>query len=126
VLELARKGIYDSRSVRDVPSLYLKKYFSTLGTDRFAVKTALKDICSFEHMNLMDRKTMRQESDYDFVFCRNVLIYFDDLSRKQVVERFYSLMNRGAFIFLGHSESMSRISAAFKVRKMNGYIIYQK
>jgi chemotaxis protein methyltransferase CheR len=79
----------------------------------------------FEHVNLMDRRALRTESNYDFVFCRNVLIYFDDTSRKQVVDRFYSILNQGGFIFLGHAESLSRISTAFKIRRMNGYIVYQ-
>lgn len=125
VLVAARKAVYDSRAVKDVPELYLKTYFTPLEMDRYMVKPEIQEMVVFEHLNLMDRRALRYETDYDFIFCRNVLIYFDDLSRKQVVDRFYTMLNQGGFIFLGHAESMSRISTAFKIRRMNGYIVYQ-
>lgn len=125
VLASGRRAIYDSRSVKDVPELYLKSYFTSTGLDKYTVKPEIKEMVVFEHLNLMDRRALRDESNYDFVFCRNVLIYFDDTSRKQVVDRFYIMLNQGGFIFLGHAESLSRISTAFKIRRMNGYIVYQ-
>jgi chemotaxis protein methyltransferase CheR len=125
VLAAARRAIYDNRSVKDVPDLYLKEYFTSYGLDQYAVKPEIKEMVLFEHVNLMDRRALRCETNYDFIFCRNVLIYFDDNSRKQVVDKFYTMLNRGGFIFLGHAESLSRISTAFKIRRMNGHIIYQ-
>ncbi|MGE5397952.1 MAG: CheR family methyltransferase [Chitinophagales bacterium] len=125
VLAHARRGIYDSRSVKDVPPVYLKKYFKRLSSEEYEISEEIKDMVTFEHVNLMDRRSLRYEDNYDFVFCRNVLIYFDDISRKQVVEKFYTMLNKGGYIFLGHAESLSRISTAFKIRKMNGHILYQ-
>jgi chemotaxis protein methyltransferase CheR len=49
----------------------------------------------------MDRRALRAERDYDFIFCRNMLIYFDDQSENQVVERFYTMLSKGGFIFWG-------------------------
>jgi chemotaxis protein methyltransferase CheR len=60
------------------------------------------------------------------VFCRNLLIYFDDASRRQAAESFYDVLRPGGFICLGHSESMSRISSLFKIRKFPQAIVYQK
>jgi chemotaxis protein methyltransferase CheR len=60
------------------------------------------------------------------IFCRNLLIYFDDLSRQKAAEAFYDTLTPGGFICLGHSESMSRISSLFKVRKFPEAIVYQK
>ncbi|ADI02483.1 MAG TPA: protein-glutamate O-methyltransferase CheR [Syntrophothermus lipocalidus] len=125
VLKTARRGVYDPRSVKDVPPAYLQKYFTTPSPGVFAVKPELQEIVVFEHLNLMDRRALRYENNYDFIFCRNVLIYFDDAARKQLVERFYTMLNKGGFIFLGHAESLSRISTAFKIRKMDGHIVYQ-
>lgn len=125
VLAYARRGIYDKRSVKDVPPTYLRHYFSHKG-EQYAIKPEIKDMVVFEHLNLMDRRALRLEDNYDFVFCRNVLIYFDDLSRKQVVDKFYAMLNPGGFIFLGHAESLSRISTAFKIRRMDDHIVYQK
>lgn len=126
VLASARQGIYDKRSVKDVPAGYLRSYFNQPVPDQYAVTQQVKELVVFEHMNLMDRRALRSEEDYDFVFCRNVLIYFDDISRKQVVDRFYTMLNPGGFIFLGHAESLSRMSTAFKIRRMEEHIVYQK
>ncbi len=63
---------------------------------------------------------------FDVIFCRNLLIYFDDLSRKTAAETFYNALNPGGFICLGHSESMSRILSLYKVVKFPEAIIYQK
>jgi chemotaxis protein methyltransferase CheR len=62
----------------------------------------------------------------DVIFCRNLLIYFDDASRREAVEMFFDALKPGGFIFLGHSETMSRISSLFKVRKFSDAIAYQK
>lgn len=125
VLVKARQGKYDSRSVKDVPPSYLRKYFLTPATGEFVVKPEIKELVVFEHLNLMDRRALRYENNYDFIFCRNVLIYFNDASRKQIVDRFYTMLNKGGYIFLGHAESLSRISTAFKIRRTNGHIVYQ-
>lgn len=126
VLAAARRGVYDQRAVKEVPASYLRDYFSKPGPGQYAVKQEIKDLVVFDHLNLMDRRALRMEDDYDFVFCRNVLIYFDDVSRKQVVDKFYTILNKGGFIFLGHAESLSRITTAFKVRRMEEHIVYQK
>jgi chemotaxis protein methyltransferase CheR len=78
------------------------------------------------HFNLHDRAQMRQMRSYDFIFCRNVLIYFDDASRKAVVDHFYNALNPGGFLFLGHSESVGRISSAFRLRRMGEHLVYMK
>ena len=60
------------------------------------------------------------------IFCRNLLIYFDDASRKAAADTFYEALNRGGYLCLGHSESMSRISSLFEVRKFPDAIVYRK
>ena len=125
VLTTARRGLYDERSVKDVPGNYLKKYFTSPRQGVYQIKPSASELVVFEHLNLMDSRALRYEDNYDFVFCRNVLIYFDDVSRKQVVEKFYAMLNKGGFVFLGHSESLSRISSAFKIKRLDGQIVYQ-
>lgn len=125
VLQAAIKAEYDSRSVKDVPPDYLERYFHRLGGGMHRVKQEIRDLVSFEHINLMDRRALRNERNYDFIFCRNMLIYFDDQSRKQVVERFYTMLNRGGYIFLGHAESLSRITTSFKIKRIDGFTVYQ-
>jgi chemotaxis protein methyltransferase CheR len=126
VLVRARRGIYDNRSVKDVPLSYLNRHFKKPAPGEYHVNQEIKEMVVFEHVNLMDRRALRTEDGYDFVFCRNVLIYFDDVSRKQVVDKFYGLLNRGGFIFLGHAESLSRMSTSFKIKRIQEHIVYQK
>ncbi len=126
VLNKAKEGIYGPRSVKDVPKPYLKKYFTIIG-EKYIVKPVVKEKVEFRKINLMDRnRLIALGRDFDFIFCRNVLIYFSDESRRKVVDTFYNMMNPGGYIFLGHSESMSRITSAFKVKKAGNYIVYQK
>jgi chemotaxis protein methyltransferase CheR len=125
VLAQAAAAKYAWRSVREVPPEYLDKYFSQEG-DSYRVLPKTRSLVRFEHLNLHDRIAMRAMRDFDFVFCRNVLIYFDDLSRKTAVDHFYNALNRGGYIFLGHSESVGRISSAFKLRRLDGHLVYAK
>ena len=69
---------------------------------------------------------MRAMRGFDFIFCRNVLIYFDDLSRKAVVDHFYNALNPGSYIFLGHSESVGRVTTAFKLKRFENHLVYVK
>jgi len=125
VLSMAKKGEYSSRSVKDVPDEYLEQYLRITGGS-FAVKSIVKKYITFTHLNLMDTNQLKSAGLFDFVFCRNVLIYFDEASRKEVVSQFYEHLEPGGFVFLGHSESIGRISSSFTLRKMGGMIMYQK
>jgi len=125
VLSRAKKGEYSSRSVKYVPDEYLNEYFQTTGGN-FAVKSSVKKLIDFKHLNLMDIKEIESSGQFDFIFCRNVLIYFDDASRKEVISQFYEHLDPGGFVFLGHAESIGRISTSFSLRKMGGMIMYQK
>ncbi len=125
VLAKARKADYSQRSVKDVPDEYLADYFTQKGGN-FQVNSRVKNLVSFKHLNLMDNKEIKRVGKFDFIFCRNVLIYFDEASRKQVVGQFYEQLVPGSFIFLGHSESIGRISTSFLLRRMDDSIVYQK
>lgn len=124
-LEKAKRGVYEIRSVRDVPPEYLSKYFKVSG-GLYMVKDQIRNMVQFEHINLSDKSHIRQKMGFDFIFCRNVLIYFDDISRKRLVDQFYLALNPGGYIFLGSSESVGRISTAFRLKKVGGHIVYYK
>ena len=125
VLASARRASYSSRGVKDVPEEYLSQYFQTrLG--QYQVVDEIRNMVKFSQVNLMDSSAMRRYRNYDFIFCRNVLIYFDDASRKQVLSSFYDALAPGGYIFLGHSESVGRISAAFEMVRLGEDIAYRK
>jgi len=86
----------------------------------------IKNMVQLSQVNLMDRQAMRRYRNYNFIFCRNVLIYFNDASRKQVLSSFYDALVPGGYIFLGHSESVGRISAAFEMVRLGEDIAYRK
>lgn len=126
ILSKARFAVYGDRSVKNVPGEYRKRYFDSGLNGAHRLRDEVKKLVRLEHLNLADRAAMRKMRGYDFIFCRNVLIYFDDVSRKQVVDHFYIALNKGGYIFLGSSESVGRINTAFKVRKAGDYLVYMK
>lgn len=122
----ARSAVYSDYSVRDVPKEYLSKYFEKEGNN-YKVKDIVKDKVNIYNLNLIEDETYEKlDDDYDFIFCRNVFIYFSDEIRKKVITKFYTILNDGGYIFLGHSESINRITNAFRIVKANGFILYQK
>jgi chemotaxis protein methyltransferase CheR len=116
---------YGARSVGDVPDEYRAKYLIEDG-DEWIVRRRTAALVQARHLNLNDRMAMRTMRGFDFIFCRNVLIYFDDLSRKAVVDHFYSALNPGSYIFLGHSESVGRVNTAFKLKRFENHLVYVK
>jgi chemotaxis protein methyltransferase CheR len=104
---------------------YKQTYFKRTG-DEFQLINDIREAVTFSQCNLSDDKDTKKFKNIDVVFCRNLLIYFDDASRRTAVQNLYDAMAPGGFIFLGHSESMSRMSSLFKLRKFGSVIIYQK
>jgi len=125
VLKQAEASLYSERSVKHVPKAYMKKYFQH-SSRGYQLNDDMRSAVEFTHVNLMDVAETRAYRNFDVIFCRNLLIYFDDISRKQAVETFYDALYPGGFICLGHSESMSRISSLYKIRKFPEAIVYQK
>ncbi|HKN69934.1 MAG TPA: protein-glutamate O-methyltransferase CheR [Terriglobales bacterium] len=124
-LAMAVSGIYGERSMKNVPADYLGRHFTPQGAD-WRVKPRTRSLVTIQSLNLHDRLQMRKMRAFDFIFCRNVLIYFDDASRKAAVDHFYNALNPGGFLFLGHSESVGRISSAFRLRRMGEHLVYMK
>jgi len=124
-LEAAQRGVYGDRAVKDVPEVYYRKYF-VYRDGHHCICDSIKHKVTFRQVNLFDRQVMRRQRGFDFIFCRNVLIYFNDVSRKQVLADFYDALLPGGFIFLGHSESVGRISAAFSPVRLGKTIGYRR
>ncbi|MEN3276530.1 MAG: chemotaxis protein methyltransferase CheR [Massilia sp.] len=125
ILAQAQAGLYSARAVQLLPAAWLQKYF-TREQGSYRICQMLRDAVAFTRVNLNEKAEVAAYRDFDVIFCRNLLIYFDDLSRRQAVEAFFDVLRPGGFIALGHSESMSRISSLFKVRKFPQAIVYQK
>ena len=126
VLKLAEKGIYQKRSLQYLPPELVEKYFTQLNATDFQIAQTIRDSVAFTRVNVTDAAQTRSYRDFDIIFCRNLLIYFDDMSRREAADTFYDALVPGGFICLGHSESMSRISPLFTARKFPDSIVYQK
>ena len=81
---------------------------------------------TFTAANIIDQAATRPHGQFDVIFCRNVLIYFDDTSRRVAAENLYENLFPGGYICLGHTESMSRISPLFDVARFADAIVYQR
>lgn len=126
ILQKARQGVYSPRSVQHVSPLLLDRYFKKQKSGDFQICNDLRDSVEFTRVNLSEVSDTRPYRNFDVIFCRNLLIYFDDLSRRKAAEVFYDALNPGGFVCLGHSESMSRITSLFNVKKFPEAIVYQK
>lgn len=126
VLEAAQRGVYSQRSVANVPKAWLERYFSRSGNGEWAISRELVAAVEFSQVNLSDPASTRRFRDIDLIFCRNLLIYFDDVSRRAAAEALYDALRPGGFVCLGHSESMSRISSLYRVRRFADAMVYQK
>jgi chemotaxis protein methyltransferase CheR len=118
--------VYSARSVAQLPPAYLKKYFTPHGAGEWRISRELVEAVEFSIVNLSDVNDTRRFRGIDVIFCRNLLIYFDDLSRRAAAEAMFDAMRPGGFICLGHSESMSRMSSLFTVRRFPDAMVYQK
>jgi chemotaxis protein methyltransferase CheR len=122
-LARARKGIYSQFEVqRGLPVSLLVKYFDKRDKG-WELKPDIRAMVKFGENNLLREVPGR---GFDAIFCRNVLIYFDDASRRQAAENLYDCLGPGGYICLGHSESMSRISPLFRVARFPDAIVYQR
>lgn len=125
VLDFARKGYYNSRSVKDVPLEYLERYF-TPHRELQLLNSKVRNMVKLKLINLMEEREMKAQVEYDIIFCRNVLIYFTPESRLSVLDSYYRSLKKGGYIYLGHSESVARITDAFKMERIGNSIVYYK
>jgi chemotaxis protein methyltransferase CheR len=125
VLQVARSGIYRKNSFRTTEPYFINKYFKEENS-LFRISDNVKQYVNFSHLNLLDPFKVRLVGTMDVIFCRNVLIYFDQMSRKKVVEIFYERLMNGGYLLLGHAESLINLSTAFTLRHFKHDMVYQK
>jgi chemotaxis protein methyltransferase CheR len=87
---------------------------------------SIRELVTISHLNLFDTNRLTMLGKVDLIFCRNVIIYFDQAAKKQVIESFHSALYDGGFLLLGHSESLMNISTQFTLRHFKTDMIYQK
>jgi chemotaxis protein methyltransferase CheR len=118
VLDVAKTGIYDKQRVQPVSPMQRQKYFRAAREQNqkiFEVNQNLRDIVIFKYLNLMKSWPIdTRHGGLDFIFCRNVMIYFDKPTQGRLVNRFWDILSSGGILFTGHSESLTGIEHQFR------------
>ena len=126
VLEAARAGTFGKRALMRLSASLTDKYFTPAGAEHWQIIDELRQSVRFTAANIVERTETRPHGLFDVIFCRNLLIYFDDTSRRVAAENLYESLAPGGYICLGHAESMSRISSLFEVCRFADAIVYRR
>jgi chemotaxis protein methyltransferase CheR len=122
VLRAAQEGFYNEHQMSSVDYGCRLRYFDKVG-DGYSVKKALKELIHFDFHNL---KTEYLPQRKDVIFCRNVMMYFDEPEQKRLVEKFYRCLNPNGYLFIGHAESLRGLSEKFQMVHLNSGTAYQR
>jgi chemotaxis protein methyltransferase CheR len=125
-LSQARRGRYSDRAVARLPASVLDEYFDPAPRQQHQLIADILESVAFTPANLIDAASMATNGRFDVIFCRNVLIYFDDASRKVAARNLFDSLTPGGFLCLGHSESMTRMSDLYELRRFDEAIVYQR
>ncbi|MHC4885835.1 MAG: CheR family methyltransferase [Planctomycetota bacterium] len=107
VLSIAQAGIYADDRVELIPEAFKRRYFVRRREGDWEVSAALKAEVTYRRFNLMNAQ-FPFKCPFDVIFCRNVMIYFDQPTRDALIDRYYAFTNPGGYLFIGHSESLRR------------------
>ena len=124
VLEKAETGVYSEKRVKDLPRVTLRSHFlrGDGGKQGYVkVKKDLQDMVVFKRFNLA-APSYPFKREFDFIFCRNVMIYFDKTTQKLIIDRMYAHLKAGGYLFLGHAESLTGIDTPFEYIRPTIYL----
>lgn len=126
VLLQAKEGVYNDYAVRNTPDYYIRKYFRQEAGGRYLLAPEVKKLVSFSQVNLYDDNKMLFMKSFDFIFCANVLIYFDLASKSKIVQHFYNNLQPYGYFFVGQSESLHGVNDQFRTVHFPGGFTYKK
>lgn len=126
VLSAGRRGVYGNYAVKNTPESYLKKYFTSNGDGTHSVRPEVKQRVRFANVNLYDTQRLKLMREMDIILCRNVLIYFDENSKRKVVSGLYDSLNPGGYLVIGRSESLHNLTRAFRLENKDRMVFYKK
>lgn len=121
ILAQASKGIYPSQQIIPVPMSYITKYF-VRRTEGYEAGPQIKNMISFRKLNLMDA-LFPMKKPFDIIFCRNVMIYFNEQTKAELVKKFHLHLKQDGYMLIGHSESLMHAKHLFTFIK---HTIYRK
>jgi len=125
VLHKARRGVYREASFRDTESYFREKYFVEKDGS-YCIRDELKRHVDFIHLNLVDRQKIAILGTMDVILCRNVIIYFNAETKRNVVQTFHEKLHPGGYLLMGHSESLLNLSNDFALRHLRNDMVYRR
>ena len=126
VIARAKRGRYGERALARLPSDVRDRYFGPETNLEREIIDDLKESVLFSQINLIDPASVVKERMFDVIFCRNLLIYFDEASRQIAADNLFNRLNPGGFLCVGHTESMSRIDERFEMVRFPDAIVYRR
>jgi len=121
-LMFAKEGFYADAKIVGIPDNYLAKYFDKVDGG-YKIHANIQSKIKFDYHNLKNDSGNR---NFDIVFCRNVIIYFDEVAQAEVINRFWNAMAPKSFLFIGHSESLFGMKTQFEFLKTEWATLYRK
>lgn len=125
-LTTARKAEYGPMALRATTPEQKAQFFEPLDAGRVRVLDTYREPVRFGQLNLLDTTAASLLPRFDVIFCRNVLIYFDQATRRRVVELFYERLAQGGYLLLGHSENLLQLSTRFELVQLEGDLVYRR
>jgi chemotaxis protein methyltransferase CheR len=113
VLGIAQSGIYSSEKVSALPAQWQRKHFTERDGENLKISDRMRNEVIFRKFNLID-PNFPFKKKFHVIFCRNVMIYFDNKTKTELVQKFYDITERGGYLFVGHAESLNRDATGYK------------
>lgn len=121
MLKMGQAGIYKTQAAETLPKVFKSRYISKRSGDEISVSRELQKLISFKQLNLLDDWPMKKS--FDIIFCRNVMIYFDNPTKLKLINKYADLLRPGGALYIGHSESLLGDQVKFK---LHGRTIYER
>jgi chemotaxis protein methyltransferase CheR len=112
VLEEAKSGIYTKEKLSALPKIWVLNYFDKINAHQFQIKESIKNEVIYRRFNLLESQFPFKKR-FHIIFCRNVMIYFDHKTKAELLNKLYDVLEPGGYLFIGHSESISRETTKF-------------
>lgn len=125
-IQKAKQGVYKQTSFRTTDASYIQRFFVAHEEGTYKIRAEVREPLNFFCINLLDKNRLTFLPMFDVIFCRNLIIYFDDNSKRHVIETFYKKLYPKRYLFLGHSESLINFTHLFKLRHFQHSLVYQR
>jgi chemotaxis protein methyltransferase CheR len=122
----ALEGDYGERALGRLPPELVERYFEAKRDGYRRIIQDMRESVIFTQANLIDPATLAPQGKFDVIFCRNLLIYFDDAARIAAIKNLHQSLLPGGFLILGHTESMAKVYDNFRVQRFDDVVVYQR